>query len=61
MKPSSQMTRDEGRAFAREDTAKALMDHERQKGRDMSFESAQRIVNERADVLDKKKDWGVKE
>lgn len=50
----------ESRRKARENGARALLEHERKLGRDPSFESCQRRMNERADICDVKKDRGYK-
>lgn len=55
------MNQDEARARARLDTARAVYEHEKKQGKDPSFESVRRYVNERADVQDKRKDWKIKE
>lgn len=55
------MNQDEGRRKARENGAAALHRHEQMKGRDVSFESCQRKMNERADRIDAKRDRNIKE
>lgn len=49
------------RKNAREDGAKHLYEHEKRLGKDPSYESCQRHVNERADIQDKRKDWNIKD
>lgn len=45
------------RREAREDCTRELIKHEHKHGKYISQEQAQRVVNERADMIDKKKDW----
>lgn len=45
------------RAIARENTAKAMLEHERKHGRDPSYAACKKHVNARADAVDKQKDW----
>lgn len=54
------MTRDEQRARARELTARNYTEHQRKQGKEVSYESVKREINERADKLDKKADWNEK-
>lgn len=51
----------EGRRRARENGARAIYDHEKKMGRDPSFDSCQRKMNERADIVDAKRDRNIKE
>lgn len=57
----SEMTKDEARRFGRDMLTKNVIEHERKHGREISEDKARSYANERADVQDKRKDWGVKE
>lgn len=59
-KPGNLST-DESRRNAREDCVKHYIEHERRQGRDVSEEKVRTYINQRADVQDKRKDWGVKD
>lgn len=51
----------ESRKNAREDGVKNLIEHERKLGRELSQRQAELKINERADIIDKKRDWKEKE
>lgn len=50
--------REEAGRNAREWGARNLYNHEKKKGNDPSFDSVQRYINERADIVDKQKERG---
>lgn len=50
------MNQYETRKLSRERVANILLEHERKQGRDPSFDSCQRRINDRADYLDTKKE-----
>lgn len=53
--------RDENRAKAREIVARDLLNSERRKGNDPTYESIRRQVNEIADRSDNRRDRNIKE
>lgn len=55
------MNRDDARARAREITARNYYEHQVKQGKQPSYDSVKREVNERADRQDKRKDWNIKE
>lgn len=54
---TSTAKREDTRSASREEVAKRWHDHAKQQGSDVSFEKVQRHVNERAEIIDKKRDW----
>jgi hypothetical protein len=50
--------REDARRAAREDCARELKKHSEMTGKPMSYETAHRTICERADVQDKRRDWG---